>query len=241
MHLPYKTKLKYIAIIASAILIVLLPFKGAVQNLLTIFSSQLSLSPTKTSKKIEELKKKNLTLKLQLQEFNPLSKENETLRKAFDFKKQKELNLQGAEVLAFTPSNWRRLAIINVGENKSIEEGQLAIDEEGNLLGKILEVNKKTSRLILVNDPGFNLSVFVGKQGYGLLKGNITNARILYIEDGDKIRKGDKVWVKTADSTSSVKIGKIKRIRKSSNSLFWDVDAELALGNNTFHKVFIIK
>ena len=81
----------------------------------------------------------------------------------------------------------------------------------------------------------------MGKQGYGLLKGNITNARILYIEDGDKIRKGDKVWVKTADSTSSVKIGKIKRIRKSSNSLFWDVDAELALGNNTFHKVFIIK
>lgn len=222
-------------------LIVLLPFKGAIQNLLTIFSRQLNLSPTKTSKTIEELKKANLTLKLQLQEFNPLSKENETLKKAFNFKKQKKLNLQGAEVLAFTPSSWRRIAIINVGEDKNIKEGQLAIDEEGNLLGKILEVNEKTSRLILVNDPGFNLPVFVGEQGYGLLKGNITNARILYIEDGDKIQKGDKVWVKTADSASSINIGKIKRIQKSSNSLFWNVEAELTLENSTFNKVFIIK
>ena len=241
MHLPYKTKYIYTAIAFLAIGVFFSPLKVTIQRLLIGFSQGLILAPSKASKTIETQKKENILLALKAKEQEHLLKENKRLKKAFDFKSTSELNLTGAEVITFLPSNWRRVVVVNAGKDKAIKQGQLAIDENGNLLGKILEVMPESCRLILINDPDFNLSVFVGENGFGLLKGNIWGAKILYIEDGDLIKKGDRVWTKTPESVTAIEIGKIKKIKKRRNNLFWDVDVDLASKNNVFTDIFIIK
>ena len=222
-------------------LLFFLPFKGAIRSALIFFSRQLKTTPRKYSQEIEELKKDKIALSLQLEEFKQLKEENDILRDAFDLKIAEKLNLIGTEVIAFSPSNWHREVVINTGIKSGVSEGLLVIDENGGLVGRILKVENNSSRLLLVSDPNFNVPVFVGKEAFGMFKGNLVGAKILYIEDGDKIASGDKVWLKNPSSGSVIQIGKVGNVKKSDASLFWDVDVELFLKASVFDKLFIVK
>jgi len=182
-----------------------------------------------------------LLLSLKIKHLNDIKNENTKLRKALQLEEEKTINLLGAEVLTFSPSNWRHIVTINKGSNDDIKEGQFAIDENGHLLGKIIEINKTSSRLILIDDPEFTTSVFVANKDFGLLKGNRVGAKVLYIEDGSELKKGDKVWLKIPLINFPIEIGEIKKVKNNENSLFWDVDVKLYTKNSFFEKIFIIK
>ena len=221
---------------------VFLPFKKSIQNIfITISKSSFPSSKNKYINKIKQLEKENLLLSLKIKQFDYKKDENEKLRKALKLKNDKIINLLGAEVLAFSPSNWRRILTINKGSNDGIEDGQFAIDENGHLLGKIIEIDKISSRLILIDDPEFTTSVFVAEKDFGLLKGNLVGAKVLYIEDGSEIKKGDKVWLKVPSINFPIEIGEIKKVKNNQNSLFWDVDVNLYTKNSFFEKIFIMK
>lgn len=241
MHLlSNKIKFKNI-FFALVILLVLLCFRNAIFHLLIFFSRQLIFSPQKLSQEIEELKKENLLLSLQVKNYRGLREENEKLQKAFSFKKEKEISLVGAEVIGFAPSNWSRFVIINVGQDKGLKKGLFVINEKGNLVGRITETDKDFSRLTLVNDPNFNAPVVIGKKSMGLLKGTLEGARVLYIEKEDKIAVGDMIWLKTSMLPSPIAVGKIKSVKKSDDSLFWDVEVALFSKDIFFDKLFVIK
>ncbi|MCK4917303.1 MAG: rod shape-determining protein MreC [Candidatus Omnitrophica bacterium] len=221
---------------------VFLPFRKLIQNIfITISKSSFPPSKNKYINKIEQLEKKNLLLSLKIKHLNDIKNENTKLRKALQLEEEKTINLLGAEVLTFSPSNWRHIVTINKGSNDDIKEGQFAIDENGHLLGKIIEINKTSSRLILIDDPEFTTSVFVAKKDFGLLKGNLVGAKVLYIEDGSELKKGDKVWLKIPLINFPIEIGEIKKVKNNENSLFWDVDVKLYTKNSFFEKIFIIK
>jgi len=241
LYLLSKIKFKYIAVLFLSALLIFLPFKNTFKNFLTIFSEQLSFSPQGPSGQIRKLKRHNLLITLELESLKYLKEENEKLREALNFKEAQGLKVTGAEVIIFSPSQWQRSVIINCGKDKKIKKNFLAVDEKGNLLGKVAEAGQNSSRLILVNDPNFNLPVFIGKNTVGLLKGNIYGAKILYVEDGEKIKNEDTVWLKTSSSAANITVGKIKKIRENSNSLFYDIDVTLASQNALFHEVFIIE
>ena len=122
-----------------------------------------------------------------------------------------------------------------------MQKGLLAIDEKGQLIGQITETKKNFSTLTLANDPNFSLSVFVGETSNGLLEGNLIGAKILYIEDKDQVKIGDRVWVKPPSCSSPIKIGKVKNITKRRSALFYDITVELAHQSAFFDKVDIVK
>ena len=242
MYRLSKLKSKYIAAFFLFILLVFLPFKDTIRNIFVFFSHKpFFLAKNKYQDKIAELQSRNLTLQLELDKFKPLKEENDKLRKAFDFKTKERVSLIGAQVIAFTPSAWHRSALINKGKDQGIKKGMFAIDESGNLLGKIIEANNNFSRLIFIDDPNFNVSVFIGDESLGLLKGALAGAKILYIEDGEKIEVGDKVKVKIPGLNPSLAIGRIKRVKKNTSDLFWNVDVNLVIKNTFFDRVFIVK
>jgi rod shape-determining protein MreC len=237
-----RIKPKYIAAVFLFILLIFLPFKDTIQRIVTFFSHKpFFLSQSKYQRQISELKKKNLELELELKEFNQLKEENEKLRKAVSLEQQEAVTLLGAEIIAFIPSSWRRLALLNKGAAAGLSEGLFVIDEGGNLLGKIHDVKKNSSHLIFIDDPDFAVPVYISEKSFGLLKGNLIGAKILYIEDASDIKIGDTVWVKAVGLLSPVNIGEVKAIKKNVNDLFWDIDVELTIKDTFFDKVFIIK
>jgi rod shape-determining protein MreC len=241
LYLPSKIKLKYLAVFFVAVILFLLPFREALQRIFFFLSRQLTLSPRSVSERLQELRKENLILKLKLEDISQLEKENLRLRRAFDFKTQCAIDLIGVEVIAFSPSSWRRAVVVGAGADAGLVEGLYVVDESGSLVGKITEVHDDFSRILLVNDPAFNLPVFVGDQGFGLLKGNLSGATVSYIEDGDRIVEGDAVWLKLSSGASKLEVGKVAAIRKDNEKLFWDVEVKLALKASVFDKLFVVK
>ena len=241
MYLPSKAKFKYTALLVLAALLVLVPFKHVIKSLSISFPKNIHLAPKRLHQRIKELEKINLSLSLEIEKFKRLKKENQTLRKVFNFKNEKGFDLVGADVVLFSPSSWRRFVEINSGKNKGLKKGLFAIDENGKLIGKITQVSEDSAQVILVNDPDFNLSVFIGEKGFGLLKGALSGAKILYVEDGNEMHPGDKVWLKNPSLVVPVEVGTIAKVRRNPNNLFWDVDVELPLKNSFFEKLFIIK
>jgi len=241
LYLPSKTKLKILVIYLLVIFLLFLPFKNAIRNLFSFFFHQLTITSQKALQENEKLREENISLQIKVRESEHLTKENKDLKEALNFKSGKEFDLIGVGVLSFSASSWRRYLLINGGKDIGLEKELFAVNEKGELIGKITEVKKAFSHLLLVNDPNFNLSVFVGELGSGLLKGNLTGAKILYIEEDVAIKKGDRIWVKAGSSTSAIEVGKVESIRKGTDQLFCDITVKLASEGAFFDKVFILK
>ena len=241
MYLPSKAKLKILVIYLLVIFLLFLPFKNVIRNLFSLLFHQLTVTSQEISQKNENLRKENISLQIKIKEFQDLKKENQYLRKALNFKKSNKIDLVGVGILSFSPSSWQRYLLLNGGEDINLKKGLLAVNEKGKLIGKITEVKKTFSHLLLINDPNFKLSVFVGKFSSGLLKGTLTGAKILYIEKKEAIKKGDKVWVKTDSLSFPIEVGKVKSIKKGTNQLFCDIAVELTSESIFFNKIFILR
>jgi len=205
------------------------------------FSSQRLILTQNSSKTIEELRKKNLILLSALRKNQTLTEENEKLRKALAFKEDKKVEMVGAEIASFDPSVWRRLVIINAGKDKGLGEGMFAVDSEGFLIGRLVDVKNSFSRLMLVDDPEFNLPVYIGNDALGLLSGGVDFVKIQYIDISDNVKLNDIVWFKIPLISYPIYVGRVRKINENKNGLFLDVDVRLFSQNPLLKKIFIIK
>ena len=241
MYLPSKLRFKHIGFLAIFIFLLILPFKGVLQNIFFFSTRMLMHSPRKTDQKIAQVEEKNLEFMLKLRAMENLQEENQTLRDALNFTSQRNLDLVGAEVISFDPSSWRRIVIINAGTTKGVKDGMIAISEEGWLIGKVIDAKPHYSRIILVDDPGFTLPVFVGENAFGLLKGTLSGVAITYIENEEDVAKGDKIWLKIGFNAAPIYVGEVKKVKKTKDSLFWDINAKLYSKATFLHKIYIIQ
>lgn len=218
-----------------------LPLRPVVRAFYGSFCRWLLLSAESELPESEKLKKENLNLKLTLKKYELLETENLRLKKALNFKENSRLQLLGAGIISFSPSSWDRSILIAAGSRQGIKDGMMALDEEGRFMGRIDEVWEDLSRVILASDPNFNLTVFIGSQGLGLLKGNLKGARILYVENISEINPGDDVWIRDATQGFSIEVGKVRSVSRDKDSLFLDLEAQLSARDKFLNMVFIVK
>jgi rod shape-determining protein MreC len=240
LYLPSKIKPKYIGYSFLFIFLLFLPFKNTIEEIFVFFSKKIT-TDIQFSQELKKIEEEKMSLVCEIKKLKYLKEENARLREALSFKKERQLSLCGVDIISFDPSSWRRIVIVNAGKDKGIKKGFFAIDEKGFLIGRIVEVKDSWSRLVLINDPDFNLPVLVGDSFWGLLKGGLEEVKILYIENDKKIKVKDKVWIKIANLNLPLYIGEIKDIRKDKNSLFWDLSVRLFSKNPLKHTIFIVK
>jgi len=242
LYRPSDIKLKHLFLVGLLAAVALLPAYSLIQNVFLFISrQQRRLSATSYQQTINQLKQENLQLRLQLKEYKSFQNENERLRQVLALTTAENITLIGADIISFSPTNWRRFAILNKGKKQGVHKGYFAINEKGTLLGKVVEVDENTSRLVFVDDPDFTVSVFAGEHAYGLLQGNLIGAKLLYIEDGEYLNAGDSVWMRIPALKSAISVGTIKNVRKNEDSLFWDIDVSLVTTNTFIDKVFLVQ
>jgi len=241
LFLLSKIKLKYLGLILLFFSLFFLPFKSFWEEIFFFFSQKVTFYSNSNLKKIKELEEKNSFLLNEMKKLKYLKKENERLRKALNLKEERKIDILGIEIISFHPSLWRKIAVVNVGEKEGISKGDLVINEEGFLVGKVIEVEQNYSRIIFINDFSFTLPVFVGDNFYGLLKGGWDKASLLYIETDKGVKTKDKVWVRPSMINLPIYIGEVKEIRKNKNSLFLDIKVKFFVKNPLLHRLFVIK
>jgi len=177
--------------------------------------------------KYNELKKENDKLKNNISKSDFLELENTQLRKLIDEQIASPSNLVSARVMIDKQSPYLNSFIINIGSNKNVKNGMAVLDGK-NFVGRIVDVNFFSSRVLLVSDLNSKIPVIIEPSGHhAILSGRGTNEPTLeYFPENHAFQDGDKVYTSGKEGIFSpgIPIGEIK-IEKNviKTSLFSDL------------------
>jgi len=154
---------------------------GAVENHLNLFNENI------------KLKEENAQLQEQIYDPSFLIFENKQLRQLLDEQVTSSTNLVSARVMLDKQSPYLNSFIINSGSNKEINNGMAVLDGK-NFIGRIVDVNFFSSRVLLVTDLNSKIPVLIEPSGYhAILSGRGTNEPTLeYLPKTIKFNQGIK-------------------------------------------------
>jgi len=159
------------------------------------------------------LKKENDELKDNIAKTKFLELENTQLRKLIDEQVFSQNNLLSSRVMLDKQSPYLNSFIINVGGNKNIKNGMAVLDGK-NFIGRIVDVNFFSSRVLLVTDLNSKIPVIIEPSAHhAILNGRGVNKPTLeYLPEKHTLKNGDKVYTsgKGGIFPTGIPIGKIK-------------------------------
>jgi len=177
---------------------------------------------------LNQLKQENNQLKSKISREDFLKLENTQLRKLIDEQVDSPINLVSARVMLDKQSPYLNSFIINIGINKKIKKG-LAVKDGSNFIGRIVDVNFFSSRVLLITDLNSKIPVIVEPSGnHAILSGHGSDLPDLqYLPENNKVKEGDKIYTSGKEGIFSpgIPIGKVKKKDGHLNvELFSDLD-----------------
>ena len=170
-------------------LVVSIPFKSF-DSIAENVSTHISLYENYSKLKIE-----NYELKNNISKSDFLELENTQLRKLIEEQVSSSSNLVSARIMLDKQSPYLNSLIINIGSNKNIKNGMAVLDGK-NFIGRIVDVNFFSSRVLLVSDLNSKIPVISEPSAHhAILTGHGKNVLGLeYLPENHNIRDGDKVY-----------------------------------------------
>jgi rod shape-determining protein MreC len=160
-----------------------------------------------------KLKKENDDLKNKISETDFLELENSQLRKLIEEQISSSSNLMSARVMLNKQSPYLNSFIINIGGNKNIKNGMAVLDGK-NFIGRIVDVNFFSSRVLLVSDLNSKIPVITEPSAHhAILNGHGKNEPTLeYLPENHNIQNGDKVYTsgKGGIFSPGIPVGEVK-------------------------------
>lgn len=186
-------------------------------------------------------RKENKELNFRIQELlylqnslNELKEENETLREALGLGLSEEFRLELAEITGKEAD--RDVILINKGSEDGILRDLLVVTSQKVLVGRVAEVYKNNSKVLLISDKESQLEAEIsGRKVHGLLKGLGSSGVILdLIPAEEKIEEGDLVV------SGDFLIGLVKKVKKIDVSPFQQAEVSAFLNISDLEKLFIV-
>ena len=142
-----------------------------------------------------QLKEENSRLKNQAYDPNFLIFENKQLRQLLDDQITSSTNLVSSRVMLDKQSPYLNSFVINSGSNRKIKNG-LAVLDGKNFIGRIVDVNFFSSRVLLVTDLNSKIPVIIEPSGYhAILSGIGKSEPILeFLPENHTVQSGNKVY-----------------------------------------------
>ena len=142
-----------------------------------------------------QLKEENVQLKDQVYDPNFLIFENKQLRKLLDEQTASSINLVSSRVMLDKKSPYLNSFVISGGSNRKIKKGMAVLDGK-NFIGRIVDVNFFSSRILLVSDLNSKIPVVVEPTGYhAILSGTGKAKPILeFLPENHTVQSGNKVY-----------------------------------------------
>lgn len=213
-----------VSIVENALGIVISPaqkFFTSIGNGVSGFLKYFS-SKEKLQAEIEKLKKENADLKQQVIKNESGYIENEQLRKLLNLKSgNTEFELETAEVIARSPSNWYNVLTIDKGVADGVALNQPVVSSGNVLIGRISEVGTTWSKITLLTDPDHAAGTQVLRSGeYGICEGDSAltaegSCKLSFVSKNANIIVGDTVVTSGLGGIypKGLVVGKIQKIR----------------------------
>jgi len=190
-----------------------------------------------------QIKNENNKLKNQISESSYLILENTQLRKLIDEQTASPSNLVSSRVMLDNQSPYLNSFIINSGSNRKIKNGMAVLDGK-NFVGRTVDVNFFSSRVLLVSDLNSKIPVIIEPSGHhAILSGHGKNKPTLeYLPENHTIKNGDKIYTSGKEGIFSpgLPIGEVIIDDQVRVSLFSDLSQitfiNIYLGDSNINK-----
>ena len=192
----------------------------------------------------ELLKQKIVQLNLLNSELDNHKTENIKLKEMLVFKElYPQLSLKPANKVNHNFSSIYSI-ILNVGDKDSVRRNQAVIDMKG-LVGKTINIGERASKVQLITDKNFAVSVKVGKEML-LSIFKPTYGKLGYLErvlKSIEVKEGDIIYTSGVSKIypSDLPVAKVISIKNNPKKLFLDVNVEILADVNYLNYVFIIQ
>jgi len=182
-------------------------------------------------------------LKARLIGLEDVLRENTRLEQLLNFKRQLIYSSVAANVIGREPSRWNASIIIDKGEREGLVQGMPVVNALG-VVGKIAQVGRRQSKVILLSDPQFSLAAFVQRpREVGVVTGSLQGfCRIKFVDEDADIRVGDKIITSKLSSSfpEGLFIGEVIEVRASQRSNTQDCIIEPAVSFSQLEEVLVI-
>ncbi len=144
--------------------------------------------------KNQQLVKENEYLKRQIALLSRISAENSHLRSLLHFVDSKEYNFISAKIVGDASGPFLRSVLINAGTNDEVSEG-FAVSSDNGLIGRVVEVGRHSSKVILLTDVNSRIPVISGiSKQRSIMSGNNSEHPILmYLPKDTSLIEGEEV------------------------------------------------
>ena len=144
---------------------------------------------------VVDLQKENAILRRQKIESKDRDHELDRLRKLLEMKQRVPIKTEASEVIGLSPSSYYLTLIIDKGSEDGMRKGMVVLGQDG-ILGRIISVSPRTSKILLITDQRSAVSVTVQRTGArSILEGMGTTRCKLTMETPDaQIKTGDRIY-----------------------------------------------
>lgn len=191
----------------------------------------------------ERLKKETGLLSRKLNETNEILLENERLSKLLSFKEKSSYKVIAARIIGRSADSWPSQVIIDKGRHSGIRRGSVVITYSG-LAGRVIETANFTSKIMLINDPGFAVSAMVQRSRQeGLISGSLGHSLLMkYLSSDSDIQVSDVIITSglTESCPKGLLIGAVVNIGEELSGLSRYAIVEAAVNLSSIEEVLII-
>lgn len=183
-----------------------------------------AITPYSSLQKENELLRNRINLlSRKLEEAKGIYIENQRLKVILDFKKSISYTVVPSQVIGRDPSNWSNTLIIDKGSINGVEQNKAVISPRG-VVGRVVEVGRYSSRILLITDPSSKVGVLVqrNRQG-GILVGMPDGkCKMIYIALDSDVMPGDKVITAGSGAVfpKDLLVGQVAQVGKEPGLLY---------------------
>lgn len=213
-----------VSIVENALGIVITPIQKGFRSVghgISEFFEYFS-SKDKLHAEIELLKKENAELRQKVAKSESAYIENEQFRKLLNLSSgNTPFELEAAEVISRSPSNWYNILTIDKGSADGIALNQPIVSSGNVLVGRIIEVGTTWSKISLITDADHAAGAQVLRSGeYGICEGDGSlspkgSCRLSFVSKNANIIVGDTVVTSGLGGIypKGLILGKVQKIR----------------------------
>jgi len=168
---------------------------------------------------------------------------NKRLKELLEFKQSISASAVAADVIGIENTGWIKTATINKGASHGIKRDMAVVTPNG-IVGRIIDVQPTTSKILLVIDPRCNIDVIAQRSRIkGIAEGNGTDKLILkYVNHSDDIQIGDILISSGLGGIfpKGLVIGEVVRVEKGDDNFFIYIEVKPGAELRKLEEVLII-
>ena len=169
---------------------------------------------------------------------------NERLRSLVDYRESLPYYTNGAAIIGFNMERWTRTIVVDKGADAGIMKDRAVIAPQG-IVGRTLDVQGSTTRVLLATDLRSNIDVIVERTRVkGVVEGNGTDGLILkYVRQVDDVQVGDQVMTSGLSGVfpKGLVVGEVTKIEKGGDNFFKHVEVRPSMDIGKIEEVLVLR